>query len=145
MQQIHVVHVPERIAQALEAVASLQQGHVERLAVEGDDRVVLGQSLGQCIQHGVLFVEVAHEVQLHAESAVLDHSDADQERARASTAGQAGRLGIEEYPAIGVGRAQLLADNVVHGMARQVLQAADLHAAVRPLVGVEMLPQQESS
>ena len=97
-----MMHAVDRVALAAQQEARIEQRRVVTLAVVGDQHFVVGEKVGERVQHRGLFVVVAHEEHPHAETVGLDGSDADQEGAGAGSAGEAGRLRVEKCPAAGV-------------------------------------------
>jgi len=98
----------------------------------------LSQQAGDALEHGGLFVEVAHEEEADAEAGVLDGSDSDQEGAGTGAAGEARGLGVEEGPAVGRRRGDFASGYGGEEVAGELAEARDFYGAVAAVVGVEL-------
>ncbi len=97
VEQVEMGRAGEREARTVEPEARVEQGHVEHLAVEGDQPVEAAELRGERVEQRTLLVVVAHEELAHAEALALHPPEADQERRRAGSPGEARRLGVEEH------------------------------------------------
>ena len=94
----------------------------------------------ESVQLAGLFAVIAHEELAHAEAFRGDAADADQEGAGARASGQSRGLGVEERPLLRRRIGDRSAGERVEKIARQIVQRADIRAAVGAMRCIQRLP-----
>ena len=92
----------------------------------------------QRVQQAGLLAVIAHEELAHAKAFRRDAADADQKRARAGAAGEAGGLGVEKRPLGGRRFGHRPAEIASSRSARQIRERADIGAAVPAMTLVQL-------
>src|SRR5205823_13404844 len=82
-EQVEVRHPLKRAVEPCQCESRFQQRKIERRAVVCDDKLESLDELGECMQHGRLFIEVPDEVLNHMKLVAGKVAKADEERTHA--------------------------------------------------------------
>ena len=96
VEHVDVRPVGERKGQSMEQVARFDQRHVERTAVERDERLVIRHPRADFGQQRPLVLESRQQILPHVNRLVFEDGETDEEGLRAGAARQPGGLEIEE-------------------------------------------------
>src|SRR5262245_23179384 len=97
MQNVDMRHLPADPLEAVEQVPRLEDGSIERLAVEADERACALELARDRGQHGPLVSEARHDELASDESIAVEPSAAHEKDVCARAAAQARRFEIKKH------------------------------------------------
>src|SRR5437667_7483863 len=98
MQNVHVRQTAAGPFEPMVEIAGLEEGGVERLSIERDERAGTRQLAGDGFeQRSLVGMPRQHELPRHESAVAIEPAAADEKRLRAGPAAQAGGLEIEEH------------------------------------------------
>ncbi len=102
MQQIEMRGELRNANGAGHGEAIFQERPIEGFAVESDEDRTFGDASGKLLEERIFLVEIAKEELFDLEAAGVPPGEADEECVSAGAAGEAGGLGVQEEPFVGI-------------------------------------------